>query len=143
MRQSLTRRTLSAIALVASIAVASLTLSVAAFAQDTTTTDPVNPYTSTTPTVEPTVDTLPETTETTPPPPPTSTAEPAPTSTSDTAPAPPTATAAPAPTATTAAKPNTPPKRLAFTGYDPLIIGFVGLALMLGAVALQRRRGTR
>jgi len=140
MRQSLTRRTLSAIALVASIAVASLTLSVAAFAQDTTTTDPVNPYTSTTPTVEPTVDTLPETTETTPPPP---TAEPEPTSTSDTAPAPPAATAAPAPTATTAAKPNTPPKRLAFTGYDPLIVGFAGLALMLGAVAVQRRRGTR
>jgi len=141
MRQSLTRRTLSAIALVASIVVASLTLSVAAFAQDTTTTDPVSPYTptSTTPTVEPTVDTLPETTETNPPPPPTSTVKP--TVTSDAVPPPP--TAAPAPTATTAAQPNTPPKRLAFTGYDPLIVGFAGLALMLGAVALQRRRGTR
>jgi len=133
MPQSFTRRTLSALALALSVAVASLTLSAAAFAQDPTT-EPLNPYTSTTPTVPPTTEEAPATTSDTLPAPPPPTAEPEPTATEDAAP--------PAPTAATAATPNTPPKKLAFTGYDPLIVGFAGLILMLGAVALQRRRGT-
>jgi len=121
------------VALSLSIAIAGLTLSAVAYAQD-----PTSPYTDTQPTIPPTT-----------PNPPTATEEP----TTDTLPPPPTATTdptttndqtapTPAPVADTAATPNTPPKRLAFTGYDPLIVGLAGVVLMLGAVALQRRRGT-
>lgn len=128
MPQSLARKTFSALVLALSIALAGLTLSSVATAQD-----PTSPYTNTTPTTQPTQETIPETTNEQPPP----TSEPEPTVTSGKVTPPPRANTAVQPT------PNTPPKRLAFTGYDPLIVGFAGVMLMLGAVAMQRRRGTR
>jgi carbohydrate-binding DOMON domain-containing protein len=104
----------------AALLVAGLAMSVVAFGQGTDTT-PLSEYTSTTPTLtQPTQTAEPTQTETT---------ESLPTQTSE-------------PTSTTST-PAPAPEELAFTGYDPLIAAGLGVALMLGAVALQRRRRSR
>ena len=124
-RRHLSRRTFAIVSTLAALLIAGLAMSVVAFGQSTTTT-PLSDYTSTTPTLNDytsTTPTLPETTETTP----ADTQVTEPTTTSGT-------TAVP--TATT----SKTPERLAFTGYDPLLVGGIGIVLMLGAVALQRRR---
>ena len=98
-------------------------MSVVAFGQTDTT--PLSEYTSTTPTLtQPTQE-------------PTQTAEPTQTETTESLP-----TQTSEPTSTTST-PAPEPEELAFTGYDPLIAAGLGVALMLGAVALQRRRRSR
>ena len=119
--RSFTRRSIVITVVSAALLVAGLAMSVVAFGQGTDTT-PLSEYTSTTPTLtQPTQE-------------PTQTAEPTQTETTESLP-----TQTSEPTSTTST-PAPEPEELAFTGYDPLIAAGLGVALMLGAVALQRRR---
>lgn len=129
-RRKLTRRTFALVAMLAALLVGGLAMSVVAFGQSTDTT-PLSDYTSTTPT-------LPETTPTS------DYTSTVPTLTQETTPEETTETQVTDPVTTSGTTPaprtTETPKRLAFTGYDPMLVGGLGVALMLGAVVLQRRR---
>jgi hypothetical protein len=137
----LSRHTVVVLLVALSSSVGGLTLAVVAFGQDGTTT-PLSPYattpTSTTPTTTPVTTTPAATTPTK-----TSTTPSEATTTNGTNPERKHGTS-PVPTDNSGPPPSQAtrkgPSHLAFTGGEPIYVGFFGAALMVGGLMLHRRR---